>query len=211
MVRLRRHRLLGLRAAETLNGDVQPMVAISIAKQRGTNAVKVAEQLHSTMAELQRELIPEQVQVQTIRDYGVTANEKVTNLGGSLIFAVLTVVAFIGLFLGWRAAVIVALAVPVCYGMTLALDLVFDYTINRVTLFALILSLGLLVDDPITGVDNITRKLQDGRGSVSERIVAAIAEIKVPATNVDGDDCIGLSAACVYYRHDGALHGAYGL
>ena len=167
-------------SAETLNGDVQPMVAISIAKQRGTNAVKVAEQLHSTMAELQRELIPEQVQVQTIRDYGVTANEKVTNLGGSLIFAVLTVVAFIGLFLGWRAAVIVALAVPVCYGMTLALDLVFDYTINRVTLFALILSLGLLVDDPITGVDNITRKLQDGRGSVSERIVAAIAEIKVP-------------------------------
>ncbi len=165
---------------ETISADVQPMVAISIAKQRGTNAVQVAEQLHEAMQNLQNSLIPDAVKVHVIRDYGVTANEKVTNLGSSLIFAVVTVVAFIGLFLGWRAALIVALAVPVCYGMTLVLDLVFGYTINRVTLFALILSLGLLVDDPITGVDNITRKLQEGRGSVSDRIVAAIAEIKVP-------------------------------
>jgi multidrug efflux pump subunit AcrB len=70
---------------------------------------------------------------------------------------VLTVVIFIGLFLGWRPALVVGAAVPVCYGITLALDMAMGYTINRVTLFALILSLGLLVDDPITGVDNISR------------------------------------------------------
>ena len=158
----------------------QPMVAVSVAKQGGTNAVAVAKGLHDTMAVLQRDLIPDSVEVHVIRDYGVTANEKVTNLGSSLIFAVLTVVGFIGLFLGWRAALIVALAVPVCYGLTLVLDLAFGYTINRVTLFALILSLGLLVDDPITGVDNITRKLAAGSGDTSARIVDAIGEIKIP-------------------------------
>ncbi|MDH4018439.1 MAG: efflux RND transporter permease subunit [Xanthomonadales bacterium] len=157
-----------------------PMVSISVAKQRGSNAVSVAEDVHQLMARLQREVLPDEIHLEIIRDYGKTADEKVNNLTSSLGFAVFTVVLFIGVFLGWRPALVVGLAVPICYGVTLALDLVFGYTINRVTLFALILSLGLLVDDPITGVDNISRFINSKGGDIKDRIVAAMAEIRVP-------------------------------
>ncbi|TPH18054.1 efflux RND transporter permease subunit [Litorilituus lipolyticus] len=157
-----------------------PLVTLSIAKQAGSNAVSVAKSVHQVMAELQEKIFPEPVQLVTLRDYGQTANEKVNNLTTSLAFAVFTVVVFIGVFLGWRSALVVGLAVPICYGITLALDLAFGYTINRVTLFALILSLGLLVDDPITGVDNIERYLKRKKASLTENIVGAINEIRVP-------------------------------
>jgi len=162
-----------------------PMVTISIAKQQGSNAVTVAKKVHEKIAQLQKNIFPANVEVQVLRDYGQTANEKVNDLTTSLAFAVFTVVVFIGVFLGWRSAVVVGLAVPICYGITLSLDLLFGYTINRVTLFALILSLGLLVDDPITGVDNIERYLAKIKGkanqkSIHDAIVSAINEIRVP-------------------------------
>jgi len=157
-----------------------PMVTISVAKQRGSNAVSVSAEVHARMAELRAELLPPEIHVEILRDYGETADEKVNSLSSELAFAILTVVLFIGVFLGFREAVIVGLAVPICYGITLALDLAFGYTINRVTLFALILSLGLLVDDPITGVDNIERFLAHKRGELRDRIVGAIAEIRTP-------------------------------
>jgi multidrug efflux pump subunit AcrB len=157
-----------------------PMVSISVAKQRGSNAVAVAQNVHQMMERLQREVLPEEIHVEVIRDYGKTADDKVNNLTSSLGFAVFTVVVFIGVFLGWRPALVVGLAVPICYGVSLALDLAFGYTINRVTLFALILSLGLLVDDPITGVDNISRFIHKGGGDFRDRIVAAMAEIRIP-------------------------------
>lgn len=162
-----------------------PMVTISVAKKRGSNAVTVANAVHEKIAQLQSTIFPANVEVQILRDYGATANEKVNDLTTSLAFAVFTVVVFIGVFLGWRSAVVVGLAVPICYGITLSLDLIFGYTINRVTLFALILSLGLLVDDPITGVDNIERYLAKIKGknntkNIHDAIVAAINEIRVP-------------------------------
>ena len=161
------------------NGD-HPMVTISVAKQPGSNAVTVAQAVHDKIAALQQSIFPQNVHVEVLRDYGETANEKVNNLTTSLAFAVFTVVVFIAVFLGWRSAVVVGLAVPICYGITLSLDLAFGYTINRVTLFALILSLGLLVDDPITGVDNIERYLKNKTGTLQDKIVAAINEIRVP-------------------------------
>ena len=161
------------------NGD-HPVVTISIAKQPGSNAVSVAKAVHDKINTLQHSFFPENVHVEVLRDYGETANEKVNNLTTSLAFAVFTVVVFIAVFLGWRSAVVVGLAVPICYGITLSLDLAFGYTINRVTLFALILSLGLLVDDPITGVDNIERYLKNKKGSLQDKIVTAISEIRVP-------------------------------
>jgi len=160
-----------------------PMVTISVAKQRGSNAVTVSREVQAEFARLQSVLLPPEVHVDILRDYGQTADEKVINLASSLAFAVFTVVIFIGVFLGWRPALVVGFAVPICYGITLALDYAFGYTINRVTLFALILSLGLLVDDPITGVDNIERFLRDKSlkaKSINDRIVAAIAEIRIP-------------------------------
>lgn len=162
------------------NNSDHPVVTISVAKQPGSNAVTVAQAIHDKISELKRTIFPHNVHVEILRDYGKTANEKVNNLTTSLAFAVFTVVVFIAVFLGWRAAVVVGLAVPICYGITLSLDLAFGYTINRVTLFALILSLGLLVDDPITGVDNIERYLKNKTGSLQNKIVAAINEIRVP-------------------------------
>jgi multidrug efflux pump subunit AcrB len=163
-------------------GDIgtRPMVAISVAKQRGANAVTVAADVHDTIATLRQSLLPADIHVEVLRDYGQTANDKVNNLASSLGFAILTVVIFIGVFLGWRPALVVGLAVPICYGITLALDMALGYTINRVTLFALILSLGLLVDDPITGVDNISRFMAKRSLSLTDRVVAAMAEIRVP-------------------------------
>ncbi|MBU3071412.1 efflux RND transporter permease subunit [Aestuariicella sp. G3-2] len=157
-----------------------PMVTLSVAKQRGSNAVRVAKDIHAMMARLHADILPSDIHLEVIRDYGETANDKVNNLAQSLAFAVFTVVVFIAVFLGWRPALVVGIAVPISYGVTLALDMAFGYTINRVTLFALILSLGLLVDDPITGVDNIERFMRERTGSLKEKIVAAISEIRTP-------------------------------
>jgi multidrug efflux pump subunit AcrB len=164
--------------ANTTLQDKYPMVTISVAKQKGSNAVTVASDVLAKMAELQTELLPVEVHYEYLRNYGQTANEKVNNLTSSLAFAVFTVVVFIGVFLGWRQAIVVALAVPICYGLTLMLDLAFGYTINRVTLFALILSLGLLVDDPITGIDNITRFMGNKNTSKKTNIIEAMSEIR---------------------------------
>ena len=170
--------------SEVINTTNYPVVTISVAKQRGSNAVVVSKKVKEQIKLLQEKLFPKNVHVEILRDYGETANDKVNNLTTSLAFAIFTVVVFIGVFLGWRAAIVVGLAVPICYGITLAIDLAFGYTINRVTLFALILSLGLLVDDPITGVDNIERYLKRGKHSIKdnlkESIVGAINEIRVP-------------------------------
>lgn len=167
-------------AHQAQQGSDYPFVTISVAKQKGSNAVDVANAVHEKIAILKQSIFPNSVQVETLRDYGDTANEKVNNLTTSLAFAIFTVVVFIWVFLGWRSAVVVGLAVPICYGITLGLDLAFGYTINRVTLFALILSLGLLVDDPITGVDNIERYLEKDKGDLKDKIVAAINEIRIP-------------------------------
>jgi multidrug efflux pump subunit AcrB len=169
---------------KALSQQANPMVTISVAKQKGTNAVSVAEAVLTKMAELKQDFLPPEVHYKILRDYGQTANEKVNDLTSSLAFAIFTVVVFIAIFLGWRAAIVVGLAIPVCYGLTLMLDLMLGYSINRVTLFALILSLGLLVDDPITGIDNISRFLNLSKdkdnNSRGERIVAAMAEIRSP-------------------------------
>jgi len=163
--------------AQSTDQQQLPMVTLSVAKQTGTNAVAVANDVHTMMNELTNTLLPPEVSYTVLRDYGQTANEKVNNLTSSLVFAVFTVVIFVGVFLGWRPAVVVGLAVPICYGITLSLDFAFGYTINRVTLFALILSLGLLVDDPITGIDNISRFINN-KGDKKQHVVGAMSEIR---------------------------------
>lgn len=162
----------------TQHPGIYPAVALAIAKQKGANAVRVSNEVEEYFIRLKQDIFPPEVNYRIIRNYGRTADEKINNLVSSLLVAVLTVTIFIGIFLGWRAALVVGLAVPVCYGITLALDMFAGYTINRVTLFALILSLGLLVDDPITGVDNIERYMQTGRHPRRRGIVLAMGEIR---------------------------------
>ncbi len=164
-------------ASEDFNKQY-PLVTLAIAKNRGSNAVWVAENIHQHLEKLKQDLLPPEIHIEMLRDYGKTADEKVSNLVSSLGFAIFTVVVFIAVFLGWRPALVVGMAIPICYGLTLMLDMAFGYTINRVTLFALILSLGLLVDDPITGIDNIERYMRKGTGSAHDRIIQAMAEIR---------------------------------
>jgi len=160
------------------DGTLYPAVHLSVAKRKGTNAVWVARAVEARMRGLRAKLLPEGVHFRITRDYGETANAKVDDLVESLAIAVLTVIGLIGLVIGWRAALVVSLAVPVCYGVTLFINLMAGYTINRVTLFALILSLGLLVDDPITDVENIARYFAMRILPPRQSVLRAIQEVR---------------------------------
>ena len=162
------------------NGTLQSAVTLAIAKKKGTNAVQVAQRLQERMAAIEAELLPENVEVRLTRDYGATADEKVNDLLFSLLFAMITVVGLLVFTLGWREGLIVALAVPISFALALAVNLIFGYTINRVTLFALILTLGLVVDDPITNVDNIQRHILAGVESARTATLRAVQEVLPP-------------------------------
>ena len=167
-------------AAGEVDGRLLPAVTIALSKRKGTNAVVVAERALHRYEELAREILPDGVRTLVTRDYGETANEKVNELIGHLLIAVGTIAVLVGASLGWRAALIVAMAVPLTLAVTLFADLVVGYTINRVTLFALILSLGLLVDDPIVDVENIHRHLSRGELSPRKATLHAVDEVRPP-------------------------------
>jgi multidrug efflux pump subunit AcrB len=155
-------------------------VTIAIAKKKGSNAVWVANAVLHEAEKLRDSIVPDDMQMIVTRNYGLTANEKVNELVEALAVAVLIVVALLTLGLGWREALIVAVAVPVVFGLTLAVNLMLGFTINRVTLFALILSLGLLVDDPIVDVENIVRHFALRKRATRRIVLEAVAEIRPP-------------------------------
>ena len=158
----------------------RPAVTIAVAKKKGTNAVWVAREVLARAKELQAALVPDDVDMIVTRNYGLTANEKVNELVEALAVAVVIVIALLAFGLGWRQALVVALAVPIVFGLALTVNLLAGYTINRVTMFALILSLGLLVDDPIVDVENIHRHFRL-RGRASRDIVLeAVNEVRPP-------------------------------
>ena len=161
-------------------GELRQAVTIGIAKRKGANAVAVAEQVIETARELRGEIIPEEVTVSVTRDNGETANHKVNELVKHLLIAIVTIVILLIFALGPKEAFIVALAVPMTLGITLTCDLIFGYTINRVTLFALILSLGLLVDDPIVDVENIFRHFKLRQEPPLDAALTAIEEVRPP-------------------------------
>ncbi len=155
-------------------------VTITFSKKRGTNAVAVAKNIIAAANRLKGKLLPSGVDMVVTRNYGKTANAKVNNLINSMIFAVLSVVALITFTMGWREGTVVGLAVPVSFALALFVNYIFGYTINRVTLFALILSLGLVVDDPITNVDNIQRHIRLGNVPPFMATLVAVKEVLPP-------------------------------
>ncbi|MEZ4579252.1 MAG: efflux RND transporter permease subunit [Desulfobacterales bacterium] len=155
-------------------------MTLSLAKKPGTNAVDVSRNILALLEELKEKIIPEDVAVAVTRNYGYNAQEKVNNLLASLGFAVFTVVVLLAFSLGRREALVVAVAVPVSFSLALFVNYLFGYTINRVTLFALILSLGLVVDDPITNVDNIQRHIFMGRRKPFYATLFAVNEVLPP-------------------------------
>jgi multidrug efflux pump subunit AcrB len=157
-----------------------PAVTIAIAKQRGSNAVWVAQDVLQAADKLRAQIVPSGMDLIVTRNYGLSANEKVNELVEGLAVAIFIVIALLTLGLGWRESLIVAVAVPVVFGLTLAVNLLFGFTINRVTLFALILSLGLLVDDPIVDVENISRHFALRKRATRKIVMEAVAEIRPP-------------------------------
>ncbi len=130
--------------------------------------------------DLRATLLPEGVAATVTRDYGHTADEKVNDLVMNLAMGLLTVVGLIALTMGWREGLIVGLAIPITYSITLLFNYLFGYTINRVTLFALILALGLLVDNPIVGVENISRFLSMKKFPRLQAVALAMEEVMPP-------------------------------
>lgn len=161
-------------------GEERQMTTIAIAKRRGSNAVSVAEQVLELTEELQGTLIPSDVLMTITRNYGETADHKVNELVMHLSIAIMTIIVLLALSLGLKESLIVSLAVPMTFAITLMCDLIFGYTINRVTLFALILSLGLLVDDPIVDVENIHRHYKMRKEPPLQALLTAVDEIRPP-------------------------------
>jgi len=161
----------------------EPAVTLAVAKRKGANAVAVVKEVMRKI-ELQRgNLIPDGVKVTVTRDYGRTAREKSDELLFHMGLAVVGVSLLIVVVLGWREAGVVALAIPVTLSLTLATFYLMGFTLNRVTLFALIFSIGILVDDPIVDVENVVRhfRLPENRGRpLKELTVEAVSEVQSP-------------------------------
>lgn len=157
-----------------------PAVSVAVAKRKGANAVWVAEALLERMREVEREVLPDGVRWYVTRDYGESANDKVNELVEGLAVALAVVVVLLALTLGWREALVVATAVPITFALTLFVNWLAGYTINRVTLFALILALGLVVDDPIIDVENIYRHLRRRGRDPFRAVLDAVNEVRPP-------------------------------
>ncbi len=154
-------------------------VTIAIAKKSGANASVVAEDSLRKIEALHGSLIPHEVNLTVTRNYGETAKEKSDELLEHMLIATISVVILIAIALGWRESIIVAVAIPVTLSLTLLITYLYGYTLNRVTLFALIFSIGILVDDAIVVVENIHRHFTQGRRD-SEAAIQAVDEVGNP-------------------------------
>jgi len=161
--------------------ETAPAVSLAIAKRTGANAVHVADAVRARVKSLQGSLIPEGVAVHVSRDYGQTANDKANELLFHLALATVSIVALIGFVIGWREAGVTAVVIPTTILLTMLASFLMGYTINRVSLFALIFSIGILVDDAIVMIENISRHwaMADGRPRV-QAAIEAVAEVGNP-------------------------------
>ena len=168
-------------AAERAGGAVRyPAVTVAVGKKPGENAVDVSAALIARLEELKGVRIPDDVQLTITRDYGATAADKAHTLIKKLVFATLSVIVLVLFALGRREALVVGAAVIVTLAITLFASWAWGFTLNRVSLFALIFSIGILVDDAIVVVENIHRHLLLGRQSLDEAIPAAVDEVGGP-------------------------------
>jgi len=158
-----------------------PAVSVAIAKRAGANAVVVSEALLSRVESLKGSLIPAGIEVAVTRNYGASADEKANELLYHLGLATVSIVVLIGLAIGWREAGVTAVVIPTTILLTLFASNIMGFTINRVSLFALIFSIGILVDDAIVVIENIARHwgMDDSRSRI-DAAVDAVAEVGNP-------------------------------
>ncbi len=160
-----------------------PAVTLAVAKRKGANATNVSQDVLAKVDSLRGYVLPNDLQVTITRNYGQTAKHKSDELLKHLFLATISVTLLVGLALGWRESGVVLLAIPVTLALTLFIFYAYGYTLNRVTLFALIFSIGILVDDAIVVVENIVRhfRLPESQGrSWSDVAVEAVDEVGNP-------------------------------
>ena len=157
-----------------------PAVTLAIAKKSGTNAADITTEIRARLKSLRGLVIPDDVHAVVTRDYGQTATDKANKLIQKLTFATLSVVLLVLLALGWREAIVVGSAVIITLLLTLFASWAMGFTINRVSLFALIFSIGILVDDAIVVVENIHRHMALGGRSLRQAIPEAVSEVGGP-------------------------------
>ncbi|MDH4162880.1 MAG: efflux RND transporter permease subunit [Nitrospirota bacterium] len=161
-------------------GTEVPAVTIALAKRQKLNAVKISEAILAKLDDLKKTQVPPGIDLTVTRNDGKTANDAVNELVFHLVVSIIVVIVLLYFTLGWREAAIVALAIPLTLFITLAVGMVAGQTINRITLFALILSLGLLVDDAIVVVENIHRHYKLQQHSRLQGAILAVNEIGMP-------------------------------
>jgi len=170
-----------LKRAEDGKVERAPAVTLAIAKRAGSNAVTVAESVLERVEALEGRLIPEGIAVDVTRNFGENADEKANELLFHLVLATGSIIALVLLTIGWREAIVVAVVIPITILLTLFAANAMGYTLNRVSLFALIFSIGILVDDAIVVIENIARHwgMETGRDR-RQSAIAAVAEVGNP-------------------------------
>ena len=163
-------------------GQMFPAVTISIAKRRGVNAIDLTHAVEQKLETLRGYVLPHDVQVTVTRNYGETAAHKSNELLWHMLIAVISVSILIWFALGRRESLVVLIAIPVTLALTLFVFYLYGYTLNRITLFALIFSIGILVDDAIVVVENVVRhaRLSGGRLSMEDIAIRAVDEVGNP-------------------------------
>ena len=172
----------GSGAANKISAD-EPAVTLSVAKRPGANAITVANEVLKKIDTLKGYIIPSDVQITVTRNYGLTAEDKSNELLWHMLLAVVSVSFLILLVLGWRESIIVMLAIPATLALTLLIFYLYGFTLNRITLFALIFSIGILVDDAIVVVENIVRHFhlpQNKDRSRTTVTIEAVGEVGNP-------------------------------
>jgi multidrug efflux pump subunit AcrB len=190
------------------NLEEHSAVTISIAKRKNTNAVALAETLLAKVEDWQKEIIPSDIKITITRNYGDTAREKSNELLFHMMLAVVFVTLLIAFALGKRESIVVAVAIPVTLALTLTVFYLYGYTLNRITLFALIFSIGILVDDAIVVVENIVRhrRLPENQGRDFAEVAAeAVDEVGNPTILAT----IAVIAAILPMAFVGGLMGPY--
>lgn len=157
-----------------------PAVTLSIAKKKGADAMKLSEKILHKVDFLKKGLLPDDVTVATTRNYGETASEKVSELLFHLFVAIVVVTLFVMLAMGWRGGLVVFLSVPVTFALTLFAYYFLDYTLNRITLFALVFITGIVVDDSIIIAENMHRHFKLKRLPFLQAAIFAINEVGNP-------------------------------
>jgi multidrug efflux pump subunit AcrB len=165
--------------AGAFNSDY-PAVTISVAKRKGADAMKIAEAITDKVAHLRTTLIPDDVHVEITRNYGETASYKVSELLLHLIGSIIAVTFVVMLAMGWRGGLVVFLSVPITFALTLLSYYMLDYTLNRITLFALVFVTGIVVDDSIIIAENMHRHFKMKRLPFKQAAIYAINEVGNP-------------------------------